>query len=66
MQLFYLVHVLYATYSLKITGTLLCKARQARALVIIFHLLQFLNYSKRDTRQSCKLANTSADVLDGF
>ena len=32
----------------QITGTV---------LVIIFHLLQFLYYSERDTRQSCKLAN---------
>ena len=35
-------------------------------LAIIFHLLQLLYYSERDARQSCKLANTSADVLDGF
>ena len=35
-------------------------------LLIIFHLLQFLYYSERDTRQSCKLANTSTYVLDGF
>ena len=33
----------------RITGTV---------LVIIFHLLQFLYYSERDTRQPCKLANT--------
>ena len=38
-------------------------------LLIIFHLLhllQFLYYSERDTRQSCKLANTSAEVFGGF
>jgi len=41
----------------RITGTV---------LAIIFHLLQFLYYSERDTRQSYKLANTSAEVFDGF
>ena len=28
-----------------------------------FHLLQFLYYSERDTRQSCELVNASAEVL---
>ena len=35
-------------------------------LVIIFHQLQFLNNSIRDTSKSCQLANTSAEVLDRF
>ncbi len=35
-------------------------------LPIIFHKLQFLYYSERDTRQSCKLANTSAEAFDGL
>ena len=33
--------------------------------MIIFHLLLFY-YTKLDTRQSCKLANTSAEAFDGL
>ena len=35
-------------------------------LVIIFHKLQFLNYSERDTHQSCELANAGTKNLGGF
>ena len=35
-------------------------------LLIIFHKLQFLYCTKRDSCQPCQLANTSAEVLDRF
>ena len=59
-----LLHVLREVRQVHVT--LAGQRIMGTVLLIIFHLLQFLYYSESDTCQSCQLANTSAEVFDGF